>query len=242
MNFALTSTIIISLISLLSAASLLLLKKQLHKIIAFLLALAAGTLMADAFFHLLPESIEVLGAELSLQVTFMAFLGFFLIEKLLGWHHCHKDHCEVHSVAYMNLLGDSVHNFIDGLIIAASFAVSWEVGLGASLAIILHELPQELGDFGVLLHAGLSKKQVVFFNFFVSLFAILGVLIGQWLFDFSEVAIHYLLAIAAGGFLYIAAADLLPEIRAEKSFSKLAKSLFFVFLGVAIIYSLKFLE
>ena len=187
MNFALTSTIIISLISLLSAASLLLLKKQLHKIIAFLLALAAGTLMADAFFHLLPESIEVLGAELSLQVTFMAFLGFFLIEKLLGWHHCHKDHCEVHSVAYMNLLGDSVHNFIDGLIIAASFAVSWEVGLGASLAIILHELPQELGDFGVLLHAGLSKKQVVFFNFFVSLFAILGVLIGQWLFDFSEV-------------------------------------------------------
>ena len=241
MNFALFSTIIISLISLLSVAALLLLKKNLRKIIALLLALAAGTLMADAFFHLLPESIEVLGAELSLQVTFAAFLGFFLIEKLLGWHHCHKDHCEVHSVAYMNLIGDSVHNFIDGLIIAASFAVGWEVGLGASLAIILHELPQELGDFGVLLHAGLSKKQAVLFNFFVSLFAILGVLIGQWLFNFSESMIHYLLAIAAGGFLYIAASDLLPEIRAEKSFWKLFKSLLFVTIGIITIYLLKFL-
>lgn len=242
MNFALLATISISLLSLLSVASLLLLKKQLHKIIHLLLALAAGTLMADAFFHLLPESIEILGAELSLQVTFAAFLGFFLIEKLLGWHHCHKDHCEVHSVAYMNLIGDSVHNFIDGLIIAASFAVGWEVGAGASLAIILHELPQELGDFGVLLHAGLSKKQAIFFNFFVSLFAVLGVLIGQWLFNFSEVAIHHLLAIAAGGFLYIAAADLLPEIRAEKSLWKLLQSLLFVAIGIVTIYLLKFLE
>lgn len=242
MNIALLSTFVISLLSLLSVASLLLLKKQLHKIITLLLALAAGTLMADAFFHLLPESIDVLGAELSLQITFLAFLGFFLIERLLGWHHCHKDHCEVHSIAYMNLIGDSVHNFIDGMIIAASFAVSWEVGVGASLAIALHELPQELGDFGVLLHAGLSKKQAVLFNFFVSLFAILGVLLSQWLFNLNEFAIHYLLAIAGGGFLYIATADLLPEIRAEKSLRKLLKSLLFVAIGIATIYLLKFLE
>lgn len=242
MNFALLSTILVSSLSLASAASLLLLKKQLHKIIHLLLALAAGTLIADAFFHLLPESVEVLGAELSLQVTFLAFLGFFFIEKILGWHHCHKDHCEVHSVAYMNLLGDSIHNFIDGMIIAASFAVSWEIGLGATLAIILHELPQELGDFGVLLHAGLSKKQAITFNFFVSLFAILGVIVGQQLFAVSENIIHYLLAIAAGGFLYIATADLLPEIRAEKNFGKLFQSLLFFIIGVGTIYLLKFLE
>jgi zinc and cadmium transporter len=235
--FALLATFLISLISLLGVFSLSIKHKLLHKIIIYLLALAAGTLMADAFFHLIPESAEALGIETSLLVTFLAFFAFFIIEKIFQWRHCHKENCHVHSFGYINLLGDSIHNFIDGLIIAASFAIDWRVGLSSSLAIALHELPQEFGDFGVLIHAGFSKKKAILLNFAVALVAILGTIVGSF-YSGVESFNYYLLAIAAGGFIYIATSDLLPEIRAEKNVGKLLLSLLSFSIGAGLIYFL----
>jgi zinc and cadmium transporter len=239
--FALLSAALMSVFSLLGVFSLRIPQKKLQSIIIFLLSLAAGTMMADAFFHLLPESLETLEATTALRITFLAFIAFFLIEKVFQWHHCHEENCHVHSLGYMNLIGDSVHNFIDGLIIAASFAVDWRIGLGTSLAIALHELPQEFGDFGVLLHAGIEKGKAILLNFFVSLFAILGVFVGNFLLA-SEEMLGILLAVAAGGFLYIAAADLLPEIRNEQKRSRLLGALAAFALGILIMYLFTYLE
>lgn len=235
--FALLATFIISLISLLGALSLAIKHKALHNIIIYLLALAAGTLMSDAFFHLIPESTEVLSIETALLFTFISFFVFFIIEKIFQWRHCHKEHCNVHSLGYMNLIGDSIHNYIDGLIIAASFSVDWKIGLSSTLAIALHELPQEFGDFGVLIHAGFDKKRALILNFATALIALLGTLTGA-LFKTNEVFNHSLLAIAAGGFIYIATSDLLPEIRAEKNIKRLILSLLSCFIGAGFIYFL----
>lgn len=234
---ALFSSLLISLISLIGVFSLALNHQKLHKLIIYLLALAAGTLMADAFFHLLPESAESLGLKTSLEVAFLAFMLFFVIEKIFQWRHCHKENCHIHSFGYMNLLGDSIHNFIDGLIIAASFATDWKLGVASAIGIALHELPQEFGDFGVLIHAGFNRFKAVLLNFAVALVSLLGVVVGSfWLND--QLVNHYLLAVAAGGFLYIATSDLLPEIRAEKDLKKLISSLLVFGLGVLSIYFL----
>lgn len=239
--WAILATFGISLISLVSLASLKISHQKLQGIILYLLALAAGTLLADAFLHLLPESIEKLGTETSLQLTFFAFFAFFGIEKIFQWHHCHEENCHVHSVGYMNLIGDSIHNFIDGLIIAASFAVSIPLGISTTMAIALHELPQEFGDFGVLLHAGFSKRQAILSNFFVALVAMFGVIVGN-VFSTSTNIMYSLLSVAAGGFLYIATADLLPEIRNEQNRGRLLICLIFVSLGVGILYLLTLVE
>lgn len=236
---AILSSLVISSLSLLGVLSLTIRPQRLQKIIIYLLALAAGTLLADAFFHLLPESAEALGIELSLQVAFLSFLLFFVIEKVFQWRHCHQDDCQTHSFGYMNLLGDSIHNFIDGLIIAASFATDWRLGLSSSLAIALHELPQEFGDFGVLLHAGFKRKQALLLNFAVALVALLGTIVGSFWLN-SAVINHYLLAVAAGGFIYIATADILPQIRAERDWKKLLSSLVVFLSGVAFLYFLDF--
>lgn len=246
------STFIISLLSFVGVIALSLKEKLLEKILLFMVSLSAGALMGGAFLHLIPEAIETQGVNLNIFLyVLVGFLLFFLIEKGLHWHHCHKCHYDhkdkdhrgkcVHTFTYMNLCGDAVHNFVDGLIIAASFVVSIPLGFTTSLAIILHEIPQEIGDFGVLLYGGFTKKKALLMNFLVALTAIIGGIVGYFLASFTESIIIFILPFAAGGFIYIAASDLIPEIRKEVSLKKSLVNIIIFVLGIALMYAIKFL-
>lgn len=232
------SSLFISLGALAGAVTLLLNHKKLQSMLLTLVSLSAGTLMGGAFLHLLPEAVEVVEPTQVFTLTLASFIGFFLIERVLHWHHCHKDDCDVHSIGYMNLIGDGVHNFLDGLILAAAFSVDVSLGLATALAIALHEIPQEISDFGVLLHAGWKAKQALIVNFLVALTTVLGAIIGFYWLDNVEQLSGMLMPIAAGGFLYIAAADLMPELRQEKNRKHSLLHLVVFILGVALMYVL----
>ena len=163
------------------------------------------------------------------------------LEKLLHWRHCHKKNCDVHTFGYMNLFGDAVHNFIDGLVIAATFLTDIRLGIITSFAIALHEIPQEIGDFGVLLYSGFSRKKALFANFLVALTAVFGGIIGYFLSFQIENMTSYLLPFTAGGFIYIAASDLMPEIRKETSLRKSMLSFGVFLVGIAIMFLVKFI-
>jgi len=237
----LLSTSIIGILSLVGVFTLALKEQVLQKILLFLVALSTGALMGGAFLHLLPEAIKEGDSANVFLWTLVAFVVFFLIEKLLHWRHCHKGHCEIHTFGHMNLFGDAVHNFIDGMIIAATFVVSIPLGVTTVLAIALHEIPQEIGDLGVLLYAGFAKKKALILNFVVAMIAVLGAVFGYFLSTYTENSIKFLLPFAAGGFIYIAASDLLPEIRKETSIKKSLFSFGMFILGILIMYGVKFI-
>jgi zinc and cadmium transporter len=217
-------------------------KETLSKITMLLVSLSAGALIGGAFLHLLPEAAEKMEAEKLFFVVLLAFVIFFLIEKLFHWRHCHKENCEIHTFGYMNLVGDSLHNFIDGLVIASVFLVDFKLGIVTTLAIALHEIPQEIGDFGVLIHAGFNKIKALVLNYLVAATVILGGIVGYFAAFYIEGAIAYLLPIAAGGFIYIAASDLMPEIRKESNVKKSIASFGIFLLGIAIMFAVKFLD
>jgi zinc and cadmium transporter len=198
--------------------------------------------MGGAFLHLLPEAAENLDNENVFLYTLAGFFLFLLIEKTIHWRHCHKEHCEIHTFAYMNLIGDSIHNFIDGLIMAAAFIASPGLGVASTIAIILHEIPQEIGDFGVLIYGGIKKKKALLYNFLTAVTAVFGGICGYYLLSFTEAVSVFLLPVAAGGFLYIAASDLIPEIRKENDVKKSALNFSIILLGILAMYALKFLE
>jgi zinc and cadmium transporter len=214
--YILASTVLISLGALAGAVTLVLNRKRLQTILLALVSLSAGTLMGGAFLHLLPESLEFLETETAFLLTLSSFVGFFLIERVLHWHHCHDSEHEMHTVGHMNLIGDAVHNFLDGMILAAAYSVDINVGIATTLAVALHEIPQEISDFGVLLHSGFKVKKALILNYAVALTTVLGGVFGYILAGQAEVLSIYLMPIAAGGFIYIAAADLMPEIRQER--------------------------
>ncbi len=204
--------------------------KQLSKITIFLVSLSAGAFMGGAFLHLLPEAAEQIKSNYLFGTVLASFVFFFLLEKLLHWRHCHKANCEIHSFGYINLVGDSIHNFIDGLVIASAFLINIPLGIATTIAIALHEVPQEIGDFGVLIHAGFNKKKALLVNYIVALAVVAGGIVGYFLANEMENIIPYLLPFAAGGFIYIAASDLMPELRKEKSLKKSMLS-FLVFIA-----------
>ncbi|MBI4148674.1 ZIP family metal transporter [Candidatus Woesearchaeota archaeon] len=211
-------TFISSAISLVGVFLLSIRQNVLHKFLNNLVSFAAGALMAASFLELIPEAIELSGGESHGILAFVlaGVLVFFVIEQFLLWSHCHHGRCEVHTFSYLILIGDGVHNFVDGVIIAASFIVDISVGITTSLAIIFHELPQEIGDFSVLLFSGLSRTRAIVYNFLSALTAFAGALLAYYFRDFVFAANQYLLALAAGGFIYIASADLLPELHKER--------------------------
>lgn len=232
-------TFLISLFSLLGAVVLANNPKLLNKLVFSLVGLSTGTLLGGAFFHLIPESLETLSIDQVSIFVLLSFSVFFLLEKILHWHHCHDGNCDTHSFGYMNLIGDCLHNFIDGVIIAASFAIDIRLGIASSLAIIFHEIPQELGDFGVLIFSGMSKNKALTYNFIASLSAILGGILGYMFLSTHESLFSYVLPIAAGGFLYISTSDLLPEIRKEPNMLKSLKAFALFVVGIVIMYGLK---
>lgn len=225
------ATLLVSSGSLVGVLAISIKPKILNRLLLPLVSLSAGTMLGASFLHLLPESIESMDAHLVFQLALGAFIGFFLLERILHWRHCHDEqHLTRHTIGYMNLLGDAIHNFIDGLLIAASFAAGESLGIVAVLAIALHEVPQELGDYGVLLHSGFTKLKALFANVAVSLTSVIGGVIGYFLSHNTIIFANYLIPIAAGGFIYIAATDLIPELKEGKTTKKtIATALMFIF-------------
>ena len=241
--YIIITTFVIALIAFIGIFTLSLKDKVLNKILLFLVSLSAGALMGGALLHLLPEAIEnteTVDFDVFL-VILVGFVLFFLIEKVLHWRHCHKGKCDVHTFHYMNLIGDSVHNFIDGLIMAASFSISTTLGFTTSLAIAAHEIPQEIGDFGVLIYGGFEKKKAILLNFCVALTIVFGGIVGYFISRNIEQATIFLLPFAAGGFLYIAATDLVPEIRKEENIKKSMATIVVFICGILIMWLIKIL-
>lgn len=240
--YALLAALIISLFSLIGAASLGLSAKLLKKILLLLVSFSAGTLMGGAFFHLLPEALLYEADANKVFIYVLAgFCLFFLLERVLRWRHCHDGGCETHRhLGWLNLVGDGAHNLLDGLVLISAFSVSPALGLPVALSITFHEIPQELGDFGVLLYAGFKKTTALFYNFLSAFLAVAGVFIGYFLIDRVEGLSLFLLPFAAGGFIYIAASDLIPEIHQEKDASRsiFAFVVFLLALGLMLLLKL----
>ncbi len=236
--FILLATLINGLVGLVGIVAVGLKEKTLHKILIILVAFSAGALLSGAFFHMLAESMEVLGSMLAFGYVMVGFIVFFIMERFLHWHHCHEGHCDVHPVSHLILVGDAIHNFIDGLVIAASFLVNIPFGFLTTLIIISHEIPQELGDFGVLIYGGFKKARALGLNFLVQLTSVIGGLVGFFFIATPE-SVGFLLPFAAGGFIYIAASDLIPELHKEESIKKSMLSFAFFVIGILFLLGIK---
>lgn len=220
---------VVSLLSLIGIFAISLRETTLDRILFFLLSFSAGSILGVAFLDLLPEAIELFGIDkISVMIFYVTFgfLSFFFLERFVYWFHGHfhgYDSEDVHEkitvkrFVYLNLIGDSIHNFIDGMIIAGSFLISTTMGIASTTAVIFHELPQEIGDFGVLVYGGLSRKKALFFNFISALMAFLGIFIVYYLSTNIGNFVGVLIAIGAGGFTYLAASELIPEIQKEEN-------------------------
>lgn len=214
--WAIGSTILVSLISLVGIVTLGLNEVTLKKIVFLLMGFSAGALLGGAFLHLIPEATERAGEiNIYLWVIF-GIIAFFFLERFLYWRHCHNGVCDVHAFTYLNLIGDGFHNLIDGMVIAASYSVNIHVGIITTIAVISHEIPQELGDFGVLIYGGFSKRKAIFWNLISGLTAVVGAIIGFYFYNHVAGFTPTLLAFTAGGFIYIAGSDLIPELHREK--------------------------
>jgi zinc and cadmium transporter len=234
--WALGASIVVSLISFIGIISLLLKENLLNKILLLLISFSAGALIGGAFLHLIPEAAEKSWHGEVYLFVIVGFIFFFILERYLHWRHCHKEACEIHTFTYLNLVGDGVHNFIDGLIIGSAFVVNVNFGLATSFAIIMHEIPQEIGDFGVLVYGGLNKNKALFYNFLSAITAILGTVIGFAIANISDVFLKLLMPVAAGGFIYIASCDLIPELHKQQDIKKATLSMAVFILGVAFMY------
>jgi zinc and cadmium transporter len=235
------ATIIDSSVSLIGVFSLWIKDKTVQKMLLILVAFSAGALLSGALVHLVAESLANMEATMTFTVLLIGFISFFILERYIHWHHCHEGKCEEHPMTYLVLIGDGAHNFIDGLVIAASFMVNITFGWITTLLVIVHEIPQELGDFGILVYGGFEKKKALTFNLFSQMTCILGGLAGFFLVESFSSAFAYLLPFAAGGFIYIAASDLIPELHKEKDMKKSFISFLFFIVGVLFIFGTKIL-
>lgn len=237
--YAIGSVLLVSIISLITIFALAIREDKLKKFLIYMVSFSTGALFGGAFIHLLPEIVHEIGFGFKTSIYILTGILFsFVIEKFIHWRHCHQPdhiHQHVHSFAYMNLFGDGVHNFIDGLIIGATYLVSIPVGIATTLAVILHEIPQEIGDFGVLLHGGFSRKKAIIFNFLTALTAVLGTVIALTIGHYSEHLTYFLVPFAAGSFIYIAGSDLIPELHKETNTKKSFLQLLALIAGIAVI-------
>lgn len=234
------ATVFISLFSLIGIVSIFFSQKRREEILLALVNFATGALIGGAFFHLLPESFE-----LSSYTPYYLVAGVFLflvLEKFLYWRHCHKgEKCEIHNryFSYLNLIGDGFHNLIDGIVVAGAFLTDSRLGIVTALAVAIHEIPQELGDFGILLYGGFSIKKALYFNLLSGLTAVLGGIATYFLGSGVETVKPVFLSLAAGGFLYIALVDLLPEMRQRNSLRESATQILLLLLGLGLMWLLK---
>ncbi len=239
---ALGAGLLIALVSLTGAAVLWVREAVLQTVVPLLVALAVGVLLGSAFLHLIPEATALLGSATTVGLYALGgFVLFFAIEKGVRWQHRHDvftpDSADpVQPMARMNLVGDAVHNFVDGILIAGSFAADPVLGWATTAAIVMHEIPQELGDIGALLCGGYAPKRAVQLNFLCALAVIPGVIVTLLIGQVAEEALTYLLPIAAGGFIYIAASDFLPALHRGEAPQASAAQVMSVVLGVVAMY------
>lgn len=229
------SGLVLGLISLSGALVVLASRKIFNKIIPHLVSFSAGALLGGAFFYLIPESVELLGNETGTFVYLaLGLISFYILEQFIHWHHCHKqteDHN--HPVSYLIIIADAVHNFVDGLAVGVAFLAGVPVGIATLIAVVAHEIPQELGDFGILIHSGWKVKTALLFNFLSSLTFLVGALL---IYTVSKnINVDYLIPFAAGGFIYIASTDLIPELnRQQKPADRFAYFITFI-IGLALL-------
>jgi zinc and cadmium transporter len=240
--YTILSTVLVSLFSFIGVLTLSLKKEKLEKMLLFLVSLSAGALLGESFLHLMPEAIENNGSDSFIWLWLLAgIIIFFILEKIIFWHHCHNpaSHKHNHTLGKMNLMGDALHNLIDGMIIAGAFLVSVPLGIATTIAVIAHEIPQEIGDFGILVYAGYSRGKALLLNFFSSVISVIGAIAGLIIGAQIENFVTYIIPFAAGGFIYIATADIIPELHKETNISKSLKQLLSILIGVGIMWGLK---
>ena len=244
--YSMLSVLVISLISILAIYWIISQIPTFTRYILPMVSLAVGSLLGDAFIHLLPEANEKIAN--SSTVSLLVILGiliFFSIEKFVRWHHCHDPDCEQDSspIVTISLAGEIFHNFIDGVVIAGSFLVDTRLGLATALAVLIHEIPQEIGHFSIYIHQGLNLLNSLKLNLLAAVSSFLGViltiLIGSNLTQLSL----YILPITAGGFIYLAASDLIPELHRQPAHTNNGVTqIIFLLLGVFLMYSLLWLD
>ena len=246
--YPLISVTFVSLLSLIGIFLISIDEKKLDNILFVLISFAAGSILGAAFFDLLPEALEMVDSHLVFIYVALGFVTFFLLERTLYWYHGHAHEREigqkriVKSLAYLNMTGDAIHNLLDGMIISASFLIDASLGFASTIAVIFHEVSQEIGDFGVLLYGGFSKKKALLFNFASALTALVGVGIVYVFYSWVENLVGLLITFAAGGFIYLAASELIPEIKQESKFVKSIIQFVFFVAGLALIWSLGLFE
>ena len=233
----------VAIVSILSLAGMLtpIFNEVNRDMLLYMVSFSVGALLGGAFFHLIPEASAPLGFTTTVSgFILIGILVSFIVEQVLKWRHCHVPTSDEHphSFAYMNLIGDSVHNLIDGIIIGGSYLVSPSMGFVTTLAVCLHELPQEIGDFGVLIYAGFTKDKALRYNFLTALTAFIGAILALSLSVYVENLTRYLVPFAAGNFIYIAGSDLIPELHAEEEFSRTINQIICMLLGVFLLYSI----
>lgn len=249
--YGIISTVIISLISLVGVIIFFLNDKNIKKALLYLVSFAVGALIGDVFIHLLPEAFGNYDATKTAKYILFGIIFSFIVEKIIHWNHrhvhekdqAHKDH--PHAFAVMSLYGDAFHNFIDGILIATSYVVSIPVGIATTIAVIMHEIPQEIGDFGVLLAGGFSKSKAVMMNLLIGTTAVLGTITGFLLIN-TKYMLAFLLPFSAGNLLYIVLSDLVPQLhKSAHEEDSLKISIFQVImmlLGIAAMFTLTIME
>lgn len=241
----LSSVVLVSIISFIGILAFHWKEEEMKPFLIILVSFSAGALLGDAFIHLLPETISESG--FSTQIALMILSGiliFFILEKFICWRHCHSpvEHGYIKPFAVMNLVGDGLHNLIDGMIVAGSYLISIQVGIATTIAVVLHEIPQEISDFAVLLHGGLPKQKAILMNFLSAATAIVGAAFILTLrLDPGAIA-GFLAPFTIGGFLYIAGADLIPELHKTTNPLGSLAQFFSLIAGIAVMMSLLLLE
>ncbi len=219
--------------------------KQSKKLIKTIIALAAGALLGAVFFGIIPELFSSHHDEHGLTISTLSLIilasiiFFFLVEKYFHWHHCHcDDSAHTHSkkpLGYINLIGDGIDNFVDGILIATSFMISPSLGIVTTIVIALHEIPQEIANFGVLIYSGFSKVKALWWNFASAMIAVVGGILAYYLDMVMAEAIPIFLSIAAGAFLYLAMSDIIPELHHETNRKQIALQTIWLIVGVVLI-------
>lgn len=238
----------VSLVSLVGVGVLSFNQNALSRVLFILISLAAGALLGDAFIHLIPEAFESADPLYVSLLILAGILSFFVLEKFLHWHHSHgeeefsPDHKRIHPLGGLVLVSDGVHNFIDGLAIGIAFLVGPEVGIATTLAIAVHEIPQEIGDFGLLVHAGLSRTKALVMNFLSALVAFLGLGVAFLLANIADSLVTVITAFTAGNFIYIALADIVPELQKTAGAKRTVLQFTFILLGILVMVLLLGLE
>lgn len=239
LGWIVSSSVLMSLIALVGSVTLILSEQTLQRILLPLVAFAAGSLIGSAFLHMIPAGLASYGGGDSFYLwILLGFLVFFALEQLLHWHHCHRAVTDCKQpLTYLILVGDALHNFIGGLAIAGTFLIDIRLGIMAWLAAAAHEIPQELGDFGVLIHGGWRKRNALFFNVLSALTFLLGGLVAYA--ASSQVSVDFLVPFAAGNFLYIGAADLVPEVNKHGDTGKNFIHFVSFSAGIALMWAIK---